>query len=120
MQIRPMRARDIVKFSRFHIPEFIGYIGETSEGEFLGAVAIVWGKNDRAYLCLELTEAIRRKPILMNKWGKAMIRAAKEAGCELYTIESANEPTASRWLKRLGFVPTGEFQGSEGVWKWQA
>lgn len=118
--VRKMRARDVVKFSRFGVPEFIGYVGESPSGEFLGAVCIVWGKNNRAFLCLELTDKIRRRPIFMNRWAKAMIKAAHEAGSELYTIESAKESGAARWLERLGFRPTDELQGTEKVWRWQA
>jgi hypothetical protein len=114
-----MRAKDVVKFSRFYVPRFIGYVAER-EGEFLGAVCIVWGKNDRAFLCLELSDEIRRRPILMNRYGKMMIKAAHQAGTELYTIESSAEPSAPRWLQRLGFRPTDELQGLERIWRWQA
>ena len=118
--VRKMRAKDVVKFSRFHIPEFIGYVAESPSGEFLGAGAIVWGKNDRAFLCLDLTDAIRRRPIFINRWAKAIIKAANEAGVELYTIESSTESGAARWLERLGFRPTDEFQGTERIWRWLA
>ena len=108
-----MRARDFVKYSRFHIPKFIGYVAENEKGEIAGGACVAWDEKNRPMLCLELGDEIRKRPIFVHRWAKTLIKAAIEACGSLYTIESIKEPTASKWLARLGFVPTGELINGE-------
>ena len=56
------------------------------DGEEIGSGSIVWGDGNRAYLCLEITEKLRQKPIFMVKTAKALINAALEAGVELFAF----------------------------------
>lgn len=119
-KLREMRATDMVRFSRVKLPQFYGVVVEL-DGREIGAAAVFWGdkKDRRPFLCLEITDELRTRPLFMNRVGKAIIAAAVKASGRLYTIESADEPTASRWLNWLGFEPTGETIKGERVLRWQ-
>ena len=116
--LRKMRAVDMVKLSKIVLPKFFGVV-VMMDGSEIGSGSIVWGDEGRAYLCLENTEKLRRKPIFMVKTSKDLIGAALEAGVELFSVEAANEPTSKRFMEFLGFKPTGELKNGERVLKWQ-
>jgi hypothetical protein len=104
--LRPMRATDMVRFSRFGIPKFYGVIASI-EGEYIGAAAIVW-RLDRPFLCLQATEKLKKMPIFMTKFARKMIAAGTHGGAELFAMEDPKEPGAAKWLHLLGFSPIGE------------
>lgn len=116
--LRKMRAVDMVKISKIVLPKFFGVVVMMDDCE-IGSGSIVWGDEDRAYLCLEITEKLRQKPIFMVKTAKDLINAALEVGVELFSVESAKELTSKRFLEFLGFKPTGELKNGERVLKWQ-
>lgn len=116
--LRKMRAVDMVKLSKITIPKFYGVV-VVDDGEEIGSGAIVWGDGGRAYLCLEITERLRQKPVFMVRTAKALINAAKETGVELYSVEAVSEKTSERFMSFLGFKPTGETKNGERVLKWQ-
>lgn len=107
VEIREMRPTDVVKYSRFCVPKFYGVVF-VEDGEKIGAGAIIWGDGNRPFLCLEITERLRKMPVLMTKTAKRLIAATIQACGEVFTIEDKDEATSPRWLERLGFVPTGE------------
>jgi hypothetical protein len=110
-----MRARDMVKHSRFILPRFAGVVAEL-DGQEIGAAAIVIGDKGRAFLSLEITDRLRRFPKFMHRTARQLTEAGVSQLGELYAIESAKEPGAGRWLQRLGFVPTDEMIGGERVY----
>ena len=116
--LRRMRAVDMVKLSKITLPKFFGLV-VMMDGDEIGSGSIVWGDENRAYLCLEITEKLRQKPIFMVKTAKALINAALEAGVELFSVEAASEPTSIRFMEFLGFKPTDEMKKGERVLKWQ-
>jgi uncharacterized protein (DUF736 family) len=116
--LRVMRATDMVRFTRYALPKFYGVV-VMMDGAEIGAGAIVWGDKGRAYLCLEISDALRKKPIFMTKVAHSLIAGATSGGGELFTVEDAEEPTSPEWLSRLGFVDTGEKIGKERVLSWR-
>jgi hypothetical protein len=115
--LRPMRATDMVKQTKYVIPQFFGVV-VVLEGRDIGSGSIVWGDDGRAYLCLEITEELRQKPVFMVKVARDLIAAAIKANGELFTIEDKEEPTSERFLAFLGFTPTGESRDGERVLQW--
>lgn len=111
-----MRARDMVRYSRYTVPRFAGVIVEL-DGVEIGAGAIVIGIGGRPFLSLEITDTLRRFPVFLHKTGKRLADAGVSQLGELYAIESSKEPGAGRWLQRLGFVLTDELISGEKVWK---
>lgn len=69
-------------------------------------------------LFCRLTPEAKRKPVLLHKVALDLIRGARERGGRLVAVASPNEPTADRWLRRLGFEPAGRCdQGDLYAWK---
>lgn len=118
MIIRPARARDILRFSRFTIPQFVGWVGE-EDGKFLGASVVVWRTPEMPILCLEITPELRRRRMLLHRFARQFIDTVAKQLEVLYTMESPEEPTANRWLKRLGFEDTGERLNGERLYRWR-
>lgn len=115
--LRDMRARDMVKHSRYTVPRFAGVVAEL-EGREVGAAAIVIGLGNRPFLSLEITDELRRFPVFMHRTALQLTEAGVSQLGELYAIEDAREPGAGKWLRRLGFLPTDERIGGERVYKW--
>lgn len=113
-KLRDMRARDMVKFSRYTVPRFAGVIAEL-DGKEIGAAAIVIGIGGRPFLSMEITDTLRRFPIFMHRTAKRLTDVGVSQLGALYAIEASIEPTAERWLQRLGFVLTDELIGGERV-----
>lgn len=116
-KLREMRARDMVRFSRYTVPRFAGVVAEL-DGQEIGAAAIVIGVGNRAFLSLEITDALRRFPVFMHRTAKRLTEVGVSQLGALYAIEDAREAGAGVWLRRLGFAPTDEFIGGERVYQW--
>lgn len=112
--LRQMRARDMVRYSRYVVPRFAGVVAEL-DGKEIGAAAIVIGDKGRPFLSMEMTDALRRFPKFMHRTAKQLTDAGVSQLGALYAIESQKEPGAGKWLHRLGFVPTDELIGGERV-----
>ena len=118
-ELRDMRATDIVKHSRYVVPRFAGVVAEI-DGREIGAAAIVIGDGGRPFLCLEISDELRRYPNFMHRVALKMTQAGVEQMGSLYTIMDENEPTSERWLNRLGFADTGETVEGRKVFKWRS
>jgi len=117
LSLREMRPTDLVKYTKLCVPKYMGVM-VIEDGKDIGAGCIVWGDKNRAYLSLEITPELRKHPAFMHRVAKNLVKAGAETG-ELYTIESADESTAAKWLERLGFRPTGELMNGERLLQWR-
>lgn len=113
--LRIMRARDMVKFSRYTVPRFAGVVAEL-DGQEIGAAAIVIGIGGRPFLSAEFSDCLRRFPVFMHRTAKRLTELGVSQLGELYAIETSSEAGAGRWLERLGFVPTKEKIDGERVY----
>ncbi len=111
--LREMRPTDVVKYTKYCVPKYYGVV-VVEDGKDIGAGAVVWGDGNRAFLSLEITPELRKHPVFMHRVAKSLTKAGSKTG-ELYTIEDSGEPTAPKWLERLGFRPTGELMNGERV-----
>jgi hypothetical protein len=117
-RLRLMRARDMVRFSRYTVPRFAGVVAEI-DGREIGAAAIVIGIGGRPFLSLEISEELRRFPVFMHRTARRLVEIGVSQLGDLYAIEDTDEAGAGRWLERLGFVPTEEFIEGERVYSWR-
>lgn len=120
IRIRQARPTDAQRFCRIVAPAwFVGTVAENEAGEVIGAGWIVWGDQNRAWVCFEGGEEIRAYRQHIARWSLKLVRAAQAVCDELYTIEDQEDLRGSRWLEWLGFRPTGEMKHGLRVLKWQ-
>lgn len=116
--LRKARAQDVIRFSKWSVPRFVGVVAEL-DGQFIGSGVVVWGDKNRPILCLEITEELRKRPVFLHKTTLDLMHAVASSVDVLYTMQSRNEPTAGRWLERLGFKDTGETVNGERLLSWR-
>ena len=117
--VREARPGDVSRFCRVLAPRwFIGVVAER-DGAVIGGGWIVWGDENRAWVCFEGDGEIRAHPMLIARWSLRLVRAAQAVCDELYAIEDGAELGGSRWLAWLGFRDTGERRQSNRILKWQ-
>lgn len=119
VKLRDARARDVVRVTQFALPVlYAGVVAEDDDGEVIGTGLIVWvGK--RPFVTLDITDRLRAMPRLLHRVGKTLVRAGAQNFQELFVMEDSREPSANRWLARLGFGDTGERIAGERVLKWK-
>lgn len=112
---RPAKATDVVKFTRYACPaDFAGIVGEV-DGEVAGLGIIVRGVENKFWLCLEVTEKGRGLAFPLHRMARRLIKAWSG---ELYSLQSTIEAKSEKWLRVLGFEPTGRVLNSEGlIWR---
>lgn len=116
--VRPARPRDILRFSRFVMPRFVGYVAEDEEG-FAGMGAIIWGEQKKPFICTEIAERLRGKRYFLHRNALWFMTTVAPHFDVVYAQASSNEPTSLRWLKRLGFEETDETMNGERVLTWR-
>lgn len=120
LTVREARPRDVQKFCRIVAPVwFIGVIAEDEAGDVIGAGWVVWGDENRPWVCFEGDGRIKAHKALIGRWSVRLVRAAQAVCSELYTIEDRSELNGSRWLEWLGFRDTGEIRHGNRILKWQ-
>lgn len=119
LTVRDARPTDVQKFCRIIAPKwFIGVVAE-EDGEVVGAGWIVWGNENRPWVCFEGDSEIKVHKMLIARWSLRLVKSAQQVCEELYTIEDQGDLQGSRWLEWLGFRDTGEVRQGNRVLKWQ-
>lgn len=119
LKVRDARPTDVQKFCRIIAPKwFIGIVAE-DDGDVIGAGWVVWGDENKPWVCFEGDTEIKEHKTLIARWSLKLIRAAQQVCNELYTIEDQADLQGSRWLEWLGFTDTGETRQGNRVLKWQ-
>ncbi len=120
LTVREATPTDVQKFCRIVAPMwFIGVVAEDETEAIIGAGWVVWGDENRPWVCFEGDRQIKAHKALVARWSLRLVRAAQIACDELYTIEDPSELKGSRWLQWLGFRDTGEIRQGNRVLKWQ-
>ena len=119
LTVHEARPTDVQKYCRIIAPLwFTGLVAEL-DGEIIGAGWVVWGDQNRAWVCFEGDTRIKEHKALIVRWSLRLVRAAQQVCDELYAVEDAEELQGSRWLEWLGFRDTGEIRDGDRVLKWQ-
>jgi hypothetical protein len=115
VKLRPARARDVAKVTRYGLPKFVGVVAEEN-GETIG-IGLILFIDGRAMVTFDKTERLRQLPRLMTRIGFILVKAGRKACGDLFVIQDAHEEGSERWLAKLGFQPTDERMAGEKVWK---
>lgn len=115
VRVREARASDVVKVTRLALPQFAGIVVE-EDGETIGTGLVLMIKG-RPMVTFDMTERLRQMPMVIGRFGFALVNAGMKAFGELYVMQDQEEEGSARWLRRLGFQPTEELLAGEKVWK---
>lgn len=113
VNLRPANREDLDQFEHYR-PTVEATVAEL-DGKLIavGGFAFLQGM---VFLFLELKPEARRFKVTMHRMALAMIEKAKRRGFKfVYAQTDGTEPTAPRWLARLGFIEIGI-----GLYRWQA
>jgi hypothetical protein len=120
VSIREARPTDVVKYAKHTSPLwFYGIIGEEN-GVDIAMGVLVWAASGKVYLCLDYHEEAKQHPVFMHRIAKMLTETAGKICGSVYTLEASKEPTASKWLAKLGYTPTGETLNGERVLSWHS
>lgn len=88
------------------------------DGEIKGIGGIAYLPDGTALAFLHLAEGAQRHAVTLHKTAKRLLAEAVRRGTRKIIAQAdPHEPTAERWLTRLGFKPV-TIDG-ERVWIWQ-
>lgn len=123
VRIREARPTDCAAVCKRALPRFVGVVCE-EDGVKIGTGLIIWVKlpgweKKRAVVTLDISDRMRQMPRLLHRVGVSLVKAGSVVCKDLYVMEDAEEPSANKWLHRLGFRDTGETIGGERLLKWQ-
>lgn len=75
------------------------------DGKPVGLGGLLFDRG-RVFAFSDLSDAVRKYPKTIHKAALAVMRVARDGGHRyVFATRDANEPTAMRWLARLGFRP---------------
>jgi len=107
VEVRPATADDV--------RSFFGSVATTVRAKVAlqdGKIIAIGGLayfNGRVVAFADLGPEIKKHPVTLHKAALAVMAEAKARGHRhIYAGRSDNEPTARRWMDRLGFVPVDE------------
>lgn len=104
--VRQASTADFVRFYERSVPEiWLGMVAER-DGELIGFGLVVWDDLGRALAIFDRKADF--SAFTMHRVAKRVLSALKEADEPvIYAYCDTHIPGASKWLRRLGFVPTG-------------
>ncbi len=124
----------LVPLTHDHLVEWHGETGRNPSmrgiAAFIGgnlvAVAGLAFRPGTVFAFCELRDEARPHKLLLAWSAAKLLRDAKAKHKRIATFHDASEPTSERWLRRLGFEPTGTCLADEQnntqreVWIWRA
>lgn len=74
-------------------------------------------QRGRVVAFCNLSDDMRKRPVALHKAARAVMRAALDSGHRyIFAERDPDEPTAARWLERLGFRPV-DSDGMVHLWQ---
>lgn len=108
MEARFARATDIVKRTKFILPDhYIGYVIEQND-QFMGMGWAMWDKDERPFVFFEIADEAREYKYRIGRWSRRFLAVLKNTCDVVYTLEDKREPGSQKWIEWLGFKPTEE------------
>jgi hypothetical protein len=91
------------------------------DGRKIGIGGLGFPPGMPVVLWAELTDELRKHPVALHKIGLMGMREARASGVRyMVATTDIGFEAADRWIKRLGFVETGEVQDGKKVHAWFA
>lgn len=117
--VRPTVQADVDEFLGRPLPYRAQAFTGRVDGEIKGIGGIAYLPDGTAVAFLHLAKDANRYAITLHKTARAIIAEAKKRGIRKLTAQAdPAQPTAERWLARLGFEPVAI--DGERVWIWQS
>lgn len=115
IEVRPASREDIVAFCGDCRQTVRAYVGvQNGEVIALGGLSFIRG---RVVAFCDLGDQARHHPKTLHQVARRVMKKALDAGYKhVFALRDEGEPTAPRWLTRLGFRPIDE---TERVYLWQ-
>lgn len=118
MEARLARPTDVVKRTRYILPDhFVGYVFE-DDGKWVGMAMALWDKDNRPFLFFEIADEARGWKFKIGRWSARFVDAMKAVCDELYVMEDQDEPGSTRWIEWLGFRATDEIINGHRVMRY--
>jgi hypothetical protein len=118
----PITVKHKIVGSIMGVPH-VAYSGYDATGAELARGGLAW-VNGRCFACFDhLTrdvESFHRRRLLLAVSRQVLQRARQLGEKEVFAIRDAEEASSARFLKHLGFTPTGETVTGMELWVWQA
>lgn len=114
--IRRATRADLEKFYRTKtIRQTLSARIATVNNRMVGCGGVAW-IDGRVFVFLDLKPSARRYKLALVKAAKEVVDEVRADGCRvMYAQRDPTEPTADKWLRRLGFEPTLK----PGIYRWQ-
>lgn len=114
--VRPATREDVIAFTGscpHTVQAFVGLL----DGEPVALGGLSFIKGNVVAFC-NLSDEMRKHPKTLHKAAMAVMKAALSTGYRhVFALRDENEPTAPRWLERLGFRP---IDAAGMVHRWQS
>jgi len=91
------------------------------DGRVIGIGGLGFPVNLPVFMWSTITDELRALPVTLHKVGKRVVEDARSMGIKvMYATTDEGFDAAERWIKRLGFTPTGEVRDGKKVHVWHA
>ena len=91
------------------------------DGKRVGIGGLGYPPGMPVVLWADITDEFRKHPVALHKIGLMCMREARATGVRyMVATTTVGFEAAERWIKRMGFVETGEVQGNQKVHAWYA
>lgn len=113
MEIRPIKAHDLVEQYGFSFPYSVRGFAAEHENRVVGVAGIMYCKPPQCFS--KLDDEIRKFPRAIVEAMKKIRKLLNDQTVPIYATPDVDEPSANTFLQHVGFVETK----LKGVWIWQ-
>lgn len=85
------------------------------DGRLVGVGALHFA-GPLLWATVDIDPSLKGRATLLHRLALRSVAMAEAMGETLHVTRDPNEPTSERWLRRLGFRPTGEFYEDREIW----
>lgn len=122
IEIRRLARRDVIERARSKgVLDRIGprerFKGWSAwrDGRLVGIGALHFA-GPLLWATVDIDPCLKGRAALLHRLALRTVAMAEAMGEPVHVTRDPNEPTSERWLRRLGFRPTGEVVHDREVW----
>src|SRR4051812_21119541 len=106
-EIREATRADLEEFCAGRLGPSVKAIAAVLDGRVIGVAGLAFKDGVVVAFC-DTTDELKRFRTFLHRRAVAFMREARAGHRMIYAQMSHEEPTAKRWLTRLGFTPVDE------------